>query len=142
MKRLPIIVSMLALASNLLAGLTPEQITLSYTRSQNTIYPSTNVFLTGSTLLLTNCTAYVADTGTAQDLTGLSGYVTIANAQTSAAFPWAAQVAASGTFYSLVTLPTNASYADCGVWLTLTNSAGVSMTYKGENRLHMRPPFK
>ena len=125
-----------------LADLLPDQISPSYNRGQPSLYYSTNNYLGGATLLVTNAIAYSDAAGAVpQDLTGLGGYLTVANVKTEAVFAITAQAATVGTFTAMISLPTN-GYSDCGVWLTLTNAAGLSFTYLGENRLHVRKPYQ
>ena len=124
------------------ADLLIEQITPTWNRGQATSYLSTNLFLGGASLQITNAIAYSDTSGAArQDLTGLGGYITVANTQTAAVYAISSQVATSGTFCALIVLPAN-GYSDCGLWLTLTNSAGLSYTYHGDVRLYLRTPFK
>lgn len=124
------------------ADLTLEQISPTYARGDQSSYYSTNWYLEGAYIAITNCIAYSSVTNeTAQDLTGLGGYFTIGNTRVSTQFAWTAQSASTGTVTAIIVLPTN-GYSDCGVWLTLTNGLGQSYTYPGEKRLHLRTPFK
>ena len=126
----------------LFADLLLEQISPSYNRGDASSYYTTNSYLEGTYITITNCIAYssVGNTAT-QDLSGLGGYFTVGNTRSSSNYTWTAQGASTGTVTATIRMPTN-GLLDCGVWLTLTNAAGQSYTYPGEKRLYLRTPFK
>ena len=135
------VVITITVAAAAMADLLLEQISPSWNRGQITSYYSTNTYLGGATIQVTNATAFSDSVGSAaQDLTGLGGYITVANTQTSAVYAVTSQIATSGTFSAVIILPTN-GYNDCGMWLTLTNST-TKFTYKGDIRIYLRTPFK
>ena len=139
-----IIVAMAAvfLCGYLFADLLLEQISPTYNRGNSSSYYTTNSYLEGAYITITNCIIYSSSDNTAtQDLTNLGGYFTVGNTRTSSNYNWTAQGASTGTVTATIRMPTN-GLLDCGVWLTLTNATGQSYTYPGETRLYLRTPFK
>lgn len=123
------------------ADLLLEEISPTYARADASAYYNTNNYLEGAYVTITNCIVYSSATAsTTQSMTGLGAYFTVGNTRTSATFNAYTQ-SVDGLLTAVIVLPTN-GYADCGVWLTLTNAAGQSYTYPGEKRLYTRRPFK
>lgn len=142
MKKLFGILGLMALAA--VAGLDPEMVSVNYTRDTGDEYANTNVYLSGTTLLFTNCIAFTTGSST-QNLTGVSVVLRVGNEKTNFTYSATTASAALGTFYGLVSLP---SHRDMGVPVeietvlrvqcTLTNAAGTSFTYRGSKLLTVR----
>lgn len=143
MKPLPLLMSLL-LALPALAGLVPELLTVDYSRETGDAAPNTNVYVSGTSLQLTNCVALISP-GVTQDLTSVFVVLKVGNENTN--FTYAATVtdATDGRFSGLVTLPTHAQLnvpveleTDIRVQCTLTNAAGTVFTYRGSKLLTVR----
>jgi hypothetical protein len=138
--------------------LLPETITETWTRGDATSGVA-GVYLTGTSIRLTNCVARVA-TNQVQDLTDLGINLSVGNSATSFTYAATAQNATAGTFTVSFTLPTRAQlmptnfiydtrqkWVDAGpvdtrvfFELTLTNAAGLKYVYTGSKILTTRTP--
>jgi hypothetical protein len=124
------------------AGLTPETLTAEYNREDADTYINTNTYLSGTTLLFTNCNALVS-TGVTQDLTGVSVLLRVGNETTNTLY--AATVdSGTGLFWALLYIPTHSQLdvpvqldATVRIQCTLTN-ATTTFTYRGSKLLTTR----
>ena len=159
-------------AFHAVGGLMPETIALSYTRPAPSYYVNTNIYLTGSTVLFTNCTAYQSgmvsytpsnvvvgpitnvvivtnDTRVVQDLTGLSVLLRAGNTVTNFSYNCSLDNATGGTFWVQAQLPTSTqlvldptALGNLRIQCTLTNAAGLSYSYRGDQYLYIRTPLQ
>lgn len=126
------------------AGLSPETIAVAFNRDEGETYANTNTYISGTTLLFTNCTALVS-AGVTQDLTDVFVVLRIGNDKTNYTYAASSSSPTNGSFYGLVTIPTHAALVvpvevetQVRVQCTLTNAAGVSFTYRGSKLLTVR----
>lgn len=141
-RRFPL--ALMLLCSTAMAGLDPETLSLTYNRADADTYVNTNTYLSGTSLLLTNCYALVS-TGTTQDLTGVFIVLRVGNEHTNFVYSGSVASAASGSFWGLVAIPSHAQLSvpvqidtTVRVQCTLTNSTGTAFTYRGSKLLTVR----
>lgn len=120
-KRLIALVALIATAS--LAELVPELLTVSWYRTNAVSTVAASTYYKGSTLRLTNCTAYAAS-GAIQNLTGLGILVRVGDSATNLLAIGAAQIATNGTFSCTAAIPATGGSA-MRVQVKLTNSAAI-----------------
>lgn len=143
MKRLVLLlVALLCFTAH--AGLDPETLSTVYNRADADGYANTNTYLSGTSLLLTNCYALISN-GTTQDLTGVSIVLRVGNEYTNFVYSGAVLEAAAGSFWGLISIPTHAQLAvpvqvetTVRLQCTLTNSVGTAFTYRGSKLLTVR----
>lgn len=143
MKRLvPLLITLLCLTAR--AGLDPETLSTVYNREDADGYVNTNTYLSGTSLLLTNCYALISN-GTTQDLTGVSVVLRVGNEYTNFVYAGTVADATSGSFWGLINIPSHAQLAvpvqvetTVRLQCTLTNSTGTAFTYRGSKLLTVR----
>lgn len=124
------------------AGLAPETLTTEYNRDDGDAFINTNTYLSGTTLLFTNCVALVS-AGVTQDLTGVSVLLRVGNETTNTLYVATAD-SVTGFFWALLQIPTHAQLdvpvqldATVRIQCTLTN-ATTTFTYRGSKLLTVR----
>lgn len=120
-KRLIALVALIATAG--FAELVPELLTVSWYRTNAVASVAASTYYKGSTVRLTNCTAYAAS-GAIQDLTGVGILVRIGDSATNLQATATAQIATNGTFSCTATIP-GAGGSAMRVQIKLTNSAAI-----------------
>ena len=148
-----IVATLICLAA--MAGLTPDAITLTWSRSDVSEYAdTTNVYLSGVTYRATNCVAHITPAvGTnvaavAQDLTGLTVTLRAGDAGTNLAYTAHVRSGTNGLFdvdFKFPTWtpgPTRQTTGQEGLELTIadTNTA-TSVTYKGRKLFNVMQPL-
>jgi hypothetical protein len=99
----------------------PHTLTITNLRNEVEGYASTVEYARGMPLLLTNCAAYSStNAATPQDLTGVQIVVKIGLPSSNVTYYGTAQVATNGTWYCLITVPTN--WDNPSLQISLTNT--------------------
>ena len=118
---LAVAVSMLAVSG--IAELVPELLTLSFYRTNTVASAANDSYFKGTTVRLTNCTAY-ASNGATQDLTSVGILVSIGDTATNLTVYGTAQVEEDGTFTADALIP-GVGGQTMRVQLKLTNAATI-----------------
>ena len=138
-----LILSLLLLASVSLADIIPDIFTFTWNRSDGSTYGDTNTWLTGVTYLLTN--NIVMSATTTQDLTGIGIEIRAGNNTVNSLFAGTVVDAANGTFSCRFSFPspnaTTAQGMPVYLQLSLTNSTGTRVTYKGQKQFTVVNPL-
>jgi hypothetical protein len=99
----------------------PQTLTITNLRNEAEGYVSTVEYARGMPLLLTNCVMYSSTAATTpQDLTGVQIVVKVGIPATNVTYYGTAQVATNGTWYCLITVPTN--WDNPSLQISLTNT--------------------
>jgi len=111
----------IASLATVLFAVDPQTLTITNLRNEVEGYVSTVEYARGMPLLLTNCVMYSSTTATTlQDLTGVQIVVKVGIPTTNVTYYGTAQVATNGTWYCLITMPTN--WDNPSLQISLTNT--------------------
>lgn len=110
-----------ALLATALLAVDPQTVSITNVRDEVESYASTVEYAKGMPLLLTNCVMYSSTTATTpQDLTGVQIVVKVGVPASNVTYYGTAQIATNGTWYCLITVPTN--WDNPSLQVSLTNT--------------------
>ena len=155
MKKLMIIAALTAAILNASAGLIPDTITLTWSRTDLSDYADkTNIYLSGVTYRLTNCVANVSSAvGTntpavAQDLTGLTVILRVGDGGTNVAYVGHPAADTNGLFSADIQFPrwlpgpSRSTTGQEGIELKISDTnAGTTVTYKARKLFTVMQPL-
>jgi hypothetical protein len=116
------VISLLVFAfTTVLFAVDPQTVSITNVRNEVESYVSTVEYARGMPLLLTNCVMYSSTTATTpQDLTGVQIVVKVGVPTSNVTYYGTAQIATNGTWYCLITVPTN--WDNPSLQVSLTNT--------------------
>lgn len=116
------VISLLVFAfATVLFAVDPQTVSITNVRNEVESYVSTVEYARGMPLLLTNCVMYSSTTATTpQDLTGVQIVVKVGVPTSNVTYYGTAQIATNGTWYCLITVPTN--WDNPSLQVSLTNT--------------------
>lgn len=116
------VISLLVFAfATVLFAVDPQTVSITNVRNEVESYVSTVEYARGMPLLLTNCVMYSSTTATTpQDLTGVQIVVKVGVPTSNVTYYGTAQIETNGTWYCLITVPTN--WDNPSLQVSLTNT--------------------
>ena len=144
MKRLFIIACLLTSVS--MADIVPDSFSNTWARSDATVLMDTNIWNTFVTYVLTDNLVLAVDGVSPQDLTGLGIDIRVGDASTNVLFHGVATATpTNGLFSCSFSVPTSSPTAirtmAAFIQLSLTNAAGVCVTFKGQRQINVVNPL-